>query len=147
AGRGAAGQPRPGRAGALRSRADDARRRAGRRVNGAFMLLRFALRGVLRHGRRSLLTGAALAGGIVVLVVLAGLQDGYVAGRLEDGLGMQLGHLRVTGGARPLPDPIALADAFVSDGTAVAAAPRFRQPALLSAGGKAQGALVLGVDP
>jgi putative ABC transport system permease protein len=116
-------------------------------VKGALMLLRFALRGVLRHARRSALTGAALAGGIVVLVVLAGLQDGYVAGRLEDGLGLQLGHLRVKAGTRPLPDPLAFADAFVSDGTAVAAAPRFRQPALLAAGAQAQGALVLGVDP
>jgi ABC-type lipoprotein release transport system permease subunit len=116
-------------------------------VSGALMLLRFALRGVLRHGRRSLLTGLALAGGIVVLVLLGGLQDGYVAGRLEDGLGLQLGHLRVQGGTRPLPDPVALADAFVVDGTALAAAPRFRQPALLAAGSKAQGALVLGVDP
>lgn len=116
-------------------------------MSGAVMLLRFALRGVLRHGRRSLLTGASLAGGILVLVVIAGLQDGYVASRLEDGLGLQLGHLRVRGGSRPLPDPVALADAFVSDGTAVAAAPRFRQPALLMAGSEAQGALVLGVDP
>lgn len=116
-------------------------------MSGALMLMRFALRGVLRHWRRSLLTGAALAGGIVVLVVLAGLQDGYVAGRLEDGLGLQLGHLRVKGGTRPLPDPLALADAFVSDGTAVAAAPRFRQPALIAVGSKAQGTLVLGVDP
>ncbi len=29
------------------------------------------------------------AGGILVLVVIAGLQDGYVASRLEDGLGLR----------------------------------------------------------
>ncbi len=116
-------------------------------MSSGAMLVRFALRGVLRHGRRSLLTGASLAGGILVLVVIAGLQDGYVASRLEDGLGLQLGHLRVRGDTRPLPDPVALADAFLVDGTAVAAAPRFRQPALLSAGAQAQGVLVLGVDP
>ncbi|HEX5010232.1 MAG TPA: ABC transporter permease [Planctomycetota bacterium] len=111
------------------------------------MLLRFALRGVARQARRSLLTGLSLAGGIFVIVLLGGLQDGYVADRMEAGLGLQLGHLRVEAGERPLPDPLALADALVADGTAVAAAPRFRQPCFLLAGDKAQGALALGVDP
>jgi|GEM_PF-5722293 len=116
-------------------------------MSGAVMLLRFAQRGVTRHARRSLLTGAALAGGIVVLTVLGGLQDGYVASRLQDGLLLQLGHLRIIGGERPLPDPVALADAFVVDGTALAAAPRLRQPAFLTCAGGSEGALVLGVDP
>ncbi len=116
-------------------------------MSGTPMLLRFALRGVTRNARRSLLTGAALAGGIVVLVVLGGLQDGYVASRLADGLLLQLGHLRVTGGERPLPDPLGLADAFVFDGTALAAAPRLRQAAFITCGGEGEGALVLGVDP
>lgn len=116
-------------------------------MSGAGVLLRFALRGVLRHGRRSALMAASLAGGIAVLVFLGGLQDGYVASRLDEGLLLHLGHLRVTGGTRPLPDPLAFADAFVADGTALAAAPRFRQPAFLLAGERGEGALVLGVDP
>jgi ABC-type lipoprotein release transport system permease subunit len=111
------------------------------------MLLRFALRGVARQARRSLLTGLSLAGGIFVIVLLGGLQDGYVADRMEAGLGLQLGHLRVEAGERPLPDPLALADALVADGTALAAAPRFRQQGFLLTGDKGQGALVLGVDP
>ena len=116
-------------------------------MSGARMLLLFALRGVARNARRSALTGAALAGGIFVMVVLGGLQDGYVDSRLQEGLLLQLGHLRVRGAERPLPDPLVLADAFVSDGTALAAAPRLRQAAFLMAGGEGEGALVLGVDP
>jgi ABC-type lipoprotein release transport system permease subunit len=116
-------------------------------VSGVRILLRFALRGVARHARRSALTGAALAGGIFVMVVLGGLQDGYVAARLQEGLLLQLGHLRVRGAERPLPDPLLLADAFTQDGTALAAAPRLRQAAFLMAGGHGEGALVLGVDP
>ena len=116
-------------------------------MSAAPMLLRFALRGVARSSRRSLLTALSLAGGIFVIVFLGGLQDGYVADRLEAGLGLQLGHLRVEAGSRPLPDPVQLAKAFVTDGTALAAAPRFRQPCFLLSGSEAQGALVLGVEP
>jgi putative ABC transport system permease protein len=115
----------------------------------ALTLLRFAWRNVWRNRRRSLLTAAAMAGGLSVLVFLKGLQDGYVAQRLDAGLGLSLGHIIVRSEDRnrtAIIDGAGVAQALMSDNMVVAAAPRVRFEAFAQGQGAAAGISVLGVD-
>lgn len=114
----------------------------------ALTLLRFAWRNVRRNARRSWLTIAAMAGGLFVLVFLKGLQDGYVAQRLDAGLSLSIGHIVVTAGdrGRAITDGAAVAKALMSDSAVAAAAPRVRFEAFAQAQGAAAGISVLGVD-
>ncbi len=116
----------------------------------ALTLARFALRNVWRNRRRSLLTIAAMAGGLFVLVFLKGLQDGYVAQRLDRGLGLSLGHL-VARAADPnapgIPDAANIAKAMLSDPAVAAAAPRVRFEAFAQGNDASAGISAAGVDP
>jgi ABC-type lipoprotein release transport system permease subunit len=116
----------------------------------ALTLLRFAWRNVRRNARRSLLTVAAMAGGLFVLVFLKGLQDGYVAQRLDAGLGLSLGHIVVRSGERhggAITDGAAVAQALMSDRAVLAAAPRVHFEAFAQGPGAAAGISAFGVDP
>ncbi len=103
----------------------------------------------MRNARRSLLTVLAMGGGLFVLVFLKGLQDGYVAQRLDAGLGLSLGHLVVRPGERAISitDGAGVAKMLLSDRSVVAAAPRVRFEAFAQTAGAAAGISVLGVDP
>jgi ABC-type lipoprotein release transport system permease subunit len=116
----------------------------------ALTLLRFALRNVWRNRRRSLLTIAAIAGGLFVLVFLKGLQDGYVAQRLDQGLGLSLGHIVVRSADASAPgitDGAEIAKALLSDSAVAAAAPRVRFEAFAQSADAAAGISVVGIDP
>lgn len=119
----------------------------------ALTLVRFALRNLTRNGRRSLLTMLAMAGGLFVLVFLKALQDGYVAQRLDAGLGLTVGHLivRPAGATRGRPGGIAggaeVARALSSDPAVVVAAPRVRFEAFAQSVAAAAGISVVGIDP
>ncbi|HEY2988949.1 MAG TPA: ABC transporter permease [Candidatus Binatia bacterium] len=114
----------------------------------ALTLLRFARRNVLRNARRSALTVAAMAGGLFVLVFLKGLQDGYVAQRLDAGLGLSLGHIVVRSADRSgILDGTGVAKALASEPGVIAAAPRVRFEAFAQSAAAAAGISVLGVDP
>ena len=113
-------------------------------------LARFALRNVWRNRRRSLLTIAAMAGGLFVLVFLKGLQDGYVAQRLDRGLGLSLGHVVVRAGdpnAPGIADAANIAKAMLSDPAVAAAAPRVRFEAFAQGNDASAGISVAGIDP
>ena len=113
-------------------------------------LARFAFRNVWRNRRRSLLTIAAIAGGLFVLVFLKGLQDGYVAQRLDQGLGLSLGHI-VARSADPnapgISDGGEIARTLLSDPAVIAAAPRVRFEAFAHGADAAAGISVVGIDP
>jgi ABC-type lipoprotein release transport system permease subunit len=116
-------------------------------------LARFAARNVLRNTRRSLLTVLSMAGGLFVLVLLKGLQDGYVAQRLDAGLGLSVGHLVVRpggGGERAaggIADGARVARMLVKDPEVIAAAPRIRFEGFAKSSHGAAGVAVVGVDP
>ncbi len=112
-------------------------------------LARFAARNVWRNRRRSLLTIAAIAGGLFVLVFLKGLQDGYVAQRLDQGLGLSIGHIvvRSADANQPgIPDGAAIAKTLLSDTAVVAAAPRVRFEAFVQGAAGSAGVSVVGFD-
>ena len=116
----------------------------------ALTLARFALRNVWRNRRRSLLTIAAMAGGLFVLVFLKGLQDGYVAQRLDRGLGLSLGHVVVRAAdpnAPGIADAANIAKAMLSDPAVAAAAPRVRFEAFAQGNDASAGISVAGIDP
>lgn len=116
-------------------------------------LARFAARNVLRNTRRSLLTVLSIAGGLFVLVLLKGLQDGYVAQRLDAGLGLSVGHLVVRPGegsertAVGIADGARVARVLVTDPEVIAAAPRIRFEGFAKSSHGAAGVAVVGVDP
>lgn len=118
----------------------------------ALELTRFAVRNVVRNRRRSFLSVLAIAGGLFVLVFLRGLQDGYIAQRLDTGLGLSLGHVIVRpkdSGERTRAG-IAHASAVVRALTRVlsvkAAAPRIRFEGFAKSVQASTGVAVLGVD-
>lgn len=111
------------------------------------VLLRFACRNVVRHGWRSVLTVLMLAGGLFVLVFLKGLQDGYVAQRLESGLGLTLGHAAVQAGEADIADGEALAALLRQQPGVRAASPRVRGTGWAQGASAATGVALLGVDP
>lgn len=119
----------------------------------ALTLFRFALRNLARNARRSLLTILAMAGGLFVLVFLKALQDGYVAQRLDAGLGLSVGHLIVRpagqgpGRPRGITRGADVAKALLSDPSVVAAAPRVRFEAFAQSVAGAAGISVVGIDP
>jgi ABC-type lipoprotein release transport system permease subunit len=88
----------------------------------------------------------AVAGGVAVLVFVRGMQDGFVEGRLERGLLLQLGHAVVKSGSRVIADGALLARELEKIGAVKAASPRTRFQGILKAGGRAAGVQGLGVD-
>jgi len=110
-------------------------------------LLHFAWRNVSRHPWRSALTVLSIAGGLFVLVFLKGLQDGYVEQRLESGLGLQLGHVRVRAGSTHIADGETLAALLRRAPGVLAASPRVRGTGLLKGATGSAGVALLGVDP
>lgn len=115
----------------------------------ALSLGSFALRNVLRHRRRSLLVMLALAGGLFVLVFLKALQDGFVAQRLESGLGLAVGHVAVTPGSAGagLSQVAELRELCVAVPGVRAASARVRGRAFARSAGASAGLEFLGVDP
>jgi len=136
---------------------------------------RFAWRGIRRHPRRSLLVVLAIAAGLFVLVFLKGLQDGFVAQRLAQGLDTMLGQAQVLpagasamtagptpsaapGGLTPSATPGALPAArdlgqvgrwlevLQADPQVLAASARIRGQALARSDHGSTGVVVLGVE-
>jgi ABC-type lipoprotein release transport system permease subunit len=120
------------------------------------MVLRLALRNVLRHRRRSLLTALAVVSSFALLLVATGLADGAHEAMADTGVRMGLGHTVVQ--ARGYQDdpsldhvlhawaPLAASMRDASGGAAIVA-PRLRAEGLLQAGSEAVGVIVSGVDP
>jgi len=115
----------------------------------ALSALHFAWRSLRRHPRRSALVTLALAGGLFVLVFLKALQAGFVEQRLESGLGLQLGHLRVgpTDDVSGLDDVDALCTLLEARPGVRAAAPRVHGRAFARSARGSAAVAVLGVDP
>jgi putative ABC transport system permease protein len=110
-------------------------------------LLRFAARNVSRNLRRSASIVLAMAAGLVVLVFLKGVTDGYVDEQLEAALGRSAGHVVVhsaTSGA--IVDGGAAARRLAADVRVVAASPRIRLEAFARTDAGTAGVAVLGVD-
>ena len=118
---------------------------------------RVAWRGIRRHPRRSVLVVLAMAAGLFVLIFLKGLQDGFVDQRLEQGLGMMVGHAVVepataaSGGAsrelqRELHDAELIQERLAEEPAVIASSARVRGQALARTDGGSAGVVVLGVD-
>ena len=112
-------------------------------------LVRFALRNVLRHRRRSLLTLAIVAAGLFVLVFLRALQDGYIARQFDAALGAGVGHVSLLPADEDagIADGDGLARRLCEDPAIVAAAPRIRCEGFAKTADASAGVLVVGVDP
>ena len=115
----------------------------------ALTLLRFALRNVLRHPGRSLLMVLGMSAGLVVLVFLKAVGDGYVAQRLEASVGLSYGHVVVRGGADgdAVRDAGAAEAALRRDPAVLAVTSRVRAEGFAKSATGSAGALLVGVDP
>lgn len=106
----------------------------------------FASRNVLQNHRRSLLGVAAVAGGVAVLMYVKGIQNGFVAGRLDRGLLLQAGHVAVKSKERRIADGALLARGLKRFPGVEAAAARTRFEGVLKAGARSAGVAVIGSD-
>jgi len=119
------------------------------------LTLRLAWRSFLRHRRRSLITGTAIALGLAMLLAFLGLaQDAHA--RMAE-LGIRLGGANVTvQGAgyqedqtldHVVPDPAAVIAAARKVPGVGTVAPRIRASGLISTGAASAGVAIAGVDP
>lgn len=113
-----------------------------------------ALRNILRHQRRSLLTVGAVATSVYFLVVFLALLGGLNQKMMDSALGLDSGTIQVhaAGAVRnrsrllPLPKPEAIAEAFIAAGV-TRFAPRLKAPALLLSGRESAPVYLSGIDP
>lgn len=112
----------------------------------ALTLLRFALRGVRRQLRASIFVVLSVAAGVSVLVFLRAVQDGYVYRRLDAGLGLAVGHLRVAAPEGAELDGARVAAALARDPDVLGAAPRVRFEGFVKGFDSSRGVLGYGVD-
>lgn len=119
------------------------------------LTLRLAWRSVFRHKRRSIITSAAVALGLAMMLVFVGLsEDGHLR-MIDMGIGMGAGHVQIHGiGYRDeqtldfaLADPAPAIEAARRRPEVERIAPRVRAGGLLSAGGLSSAVSFSGVDP
>lgn len=119
------------------------------------LTLRLAWRSVFRHKRRSIITSAAVALGLAMMLVFVGLsEDGHLR-MIDMGIGMGAGHVQIHGiGYRDeqtldyaLAEPAPAIEAARRRPEVERIAPRVRAGGLLSAGGLSSAVSFSGVDP
>lgn len=119
------------------------------------MMLLIAFRNILRHRRRSFLTGLTLATGYVLLSIAFAITEGSYNGLINRFTLDHTGHIQIHRQGfldRPtisstMADPEAVAKVLAADPDILAYAPRLRGPALAYAQNKTAPVQVLGVDP
>lgn len=119
-------------------------------------LARIGLANLWRNPRRTGITVAALAIGMIMLACTVSLMAGITRDLIEQGTGLLLGHVQVhAAGYRPdrsifdtIPgDGLALLDRLQETSNVTAAAPRAIGYGLVSAGDHSAGVELLGIDP
>ncbi len=116
--------------------------------------LRIALRNIVRHQRRSLLTIAAVAVSVFCLIVFQALLAGLHQKMVESALGLDTGVVQLHGAdfsrnrtrLAPLPNPEIIAPAFKAAGL-TRFAPRLKAPALILAGRHSSSVQLSGIEP
>ncbi|MFA7382245.1 MAG: FtsX-like permease family protein [Desulfurivibrionaceae bacterium] len=116
--------------------------------------LQIALRNILRHRRRSLLTVAAVAFSVFCLIVFQALMGGLHQKMMESALSLDTGAIQVHAAGfarnqtrlRPLPNPKAITPAFKAAGI-TRFAPRLKAPALIIAGHHSSSVYLSGIEP
>lgn len=116
--------------------------------------LRIALRNIVRHRRRSLLTIAAVAVSVFCLTVFQALLAGMHQKMVESALGLDTGVIQLHGAGfsrnqtrlMPLPAPETIAPAFEAAGL-TRFAPRLKAPALILAGRHSSSVQLSGIEP
>ena len=119
------------------------------------LILRMALRNVLRNRRRSLLTGLMMAGGFTLFSATLGISEGTYGSLIDMFTRSRTGHAQVHAAGyleRPslykaLPGTERAGRALDALEVVEAWAPRTYSPALAFAGSKTIGAQVMGIDP
>ena len=119
------------------------------------LLLRIALRNILRQRRRSILTGLSMTGGFVLLALTLSLLEGSYGGLIEMFTSDHTGHVQVHGGDylhRPrlyktLDDSQALEALLGEEPEILAFAPRIFTSALAYGGSKTTPVTLVGIDP
>lgn len=118
-------------------------------------LLRLALRNLRRNLRRTLITGAAIGGGLSLVLVAVNMNEGSYRAMMDTAISAQAGHVVVQAkGYQADPDPLTV----VTDADAVAAAARALDPdarvvqrsriaGLLTSPNNAVGAGLLAIQP
>lgn len=115
---------------------------------------RIALRNIVRHQRRSLLTIAAVAVSVFCLTVFQALLAGMHQKMAESALGLDTGVIQLHGAdfrrnqtrLLPLPAPETIAPAFKAAGLS-RFAPRLKAPALILAGRHSSSVQLSGIEP
>lgn len=116
--------------------------------------LRIALRNILRHRRRSLLTVTAVAFSVFCLIVFQALMSGLHQKMMESALNLDTGVIQIhaAGFSRnqtrllPLPNPKVIASAFKASGI-TSFALRLKTPALILAGRHSSSVSLSGIEP
>lgn len=80
-----------------------------------------AFRNLVRNGRRSVLTGLAVALGLVAVMAMAGMIEGMVGTMVADGIRITSGHLQIRNLTYDENEESLLADNLLRDGEAMAA--------------------------
>ena len=121
-------------------------------------LLAIAYRSVVRNGRRSALTALAVALGLVVVMLMAGLIEGMVANSLADNIRVRTGHLQIRNINYEVEKASLMAKDLLRDGETLAleaealdgvesAAPVLWTGGLLSTPSESIGIEVVGINP
>ena len=119
------------------------------------MLLKLALRNILRQKRRSLLTGLSISGGFVLSVFSFSLTEGTYENAIDFFTRDHTGHIQIHSGdyhERPkiyktISQPETIETIIKNETRIRAFAPRIFAPALAYAGSETSVVSVLGVDP
>jgi ABC-type lipoprotein release transport system permease subunit len=119
------------------------------------LTLKLAWRSILRHKRRSIITGCAVALSLTMMLFFVGVGDDAHARMAELGIRMGAGHVLVQGKGYQLaqtldhlvPDPAAVIAAARKLPQVRQAVPRLRASGLLSVGESSAPVMVSGVDP
>lgn len=119
------------------------------------LLLKLALRNILRQRRRSILTAISMAGGYVLCAWSFSMVDGSYTNVIEIFTGDETGHVQIHAGdylRRPkihltIDDPARVADLLDRDPEVTSGAPRVYAPALSYAGENHSPVQVVGIDP
>jgi putative ABC transport system permease protein len=117
-----------------------------------------AFRNLVRNGRRTLLTGLAVALGLMVVMVMSSLIEGMVGTMVADGIRITTGHLQVRAGGFDEDESGLLAENLLEDGDAwaaqveslpdvVSAAPVFLSGGLISTSEESMRVEIVGLRP